>query len=66
MAPLSPVYWEAVTPELRELLRFIGQCAFVERFYLADGTALALSLGYRRSIDGILVVGARFRSVKKG
>ena len=51
MAPLSPVHWEAVTPELRELLRFIGQCAFVERFYLAGGTALALRLGHRRSID---------------
>ena len=51
MAPLSPVHWEAVTPELRELLRFIGQCAFVERFYLAGGTALALRLGRRRSID---------------
>lgn len=51
MAPLSPVHWEVVTPELRELLRFIGQCAFVERFYLAGGTALALRLGHRRSID---------------
>ena len=51
MALLSPVHWEAVTPELRELLCFIGQCAFVERFYLAGGTALALRLGHRQSID---------------
>ncbi|MEA3307998.1 MAG: nucleotidyl transferase AbiEii/AbiGii toxin family protein [Chloroflexota bacterium] len=51
MALLSPVHWEAVTPKLRELLYSIGQCAFMERFYLAGGTALALRLGHRRSID---------------
>jgi hypothetical protein len=51
MEALSPTHWEAVTPELRDLLQFIGTCAFVERFYLAGGTALALRLGHRRSID---------------
>jgi hypothetical protein len=51
MASLNPVNWEAVTPELRELLYFIGERAFVERFYLAGGTALALRLGHRRSVD---------------
>ena len=51
MAVLSPVYWRAITPAMREVLRFIGQCPFAERFYLAGGTALALRLGHRRSID---------------
>jgi len=36
---------------MRELMRFIGQSPFAERFYLAGGTALALRLGHRRSID---------------
>jgi hypothetical protein len=51
MAALTPVHWEAITPPMREVLRFIGQCPFAGRFYLAGGTALALRLGHRRSVD---------------
>ncbi|MFQ5340471.1 MAG: nucleotidyl transferase AbiEii/AbiGii toxin family protein [Anaerolineae bacterium] len=51
MAALDPVYWEAITPQMRDLLRFIGQQPFAQRFYLAGGTALALRLGHRRSVD---------------
>ena len=51
MALLTPVHWEATTPTMREVLRFIGQSPFAQRFYLAGGTALALRLGHRRSID---------------
>jgi len=51
MAPLEPSHWEAITPPMRELLRFIGQQSFASRFYLAGGTALALRLGHRRSVD---------------
>lgn len=51
MALLEPVHWEVITPQMRELLKFIGQQSFAERFYLAGGTALALRLGYRYSID---------------
>ncbi len=51
MAPLTPVYWQSVTPTMRELLRFIGQQSFAKRFYLAGGTALSLRLGHRVSID---------------
>lgn len=36
---------------MRELLHFIGQQPFARRFYLAGGTALALRLGHRRSVD---------------
>jgi hypothetical protein len=51
MASLSHPHWETVTPVIRELLDFVGQQAFSERFYLAGGTALALQLGHRRSVD---------------
>ena len=40
-----------MTPELHRILQFVGTCPFIERFYLAGGTALALRLGHRRSID---------------
>ncbi len=51
MASLDAIHWETVTPEMRELLRFIGQRSFAKRFYLAGGTALALRLGHRCSVD---------------
>lgn len=51
MALLDPVHWETTTQQMRNLLRFIGQQPFADRFYLAGGTALALRLGHRRSVD---------------
>jgi predicted nucleotidyltransferase component of viral defense system len=36
---------------MREVLEFIGTQPFANRFYLAGGTALALQLGHRISID---------------
>jgi hypothetical protein len=36
---------------MRHVLGAIGECAFSRRFYLAGGTALALRLGHRRSVD---------------
>ncbi len=51
MAALAPVHWQTVTAQMREALIRIGQCPFAERFYLAGGTALALRLGHRRSVD---------------
>jgi len=51
MAALTTAHWEATTPAMREVMRFIGGCPFAKRFYLAGGTALALRLGHRRSID---------------
>lgn len=51
MAALDPIHWQAVTPPMRNLLRRIGECSFAGRFYLAGGTALALRLGHRRSVD---------------
>ena len=36
---------------MRTLLAWIGRQAFAARFYLAGGTALALRMGHRRSVD---------------
>jgi predicted nucleotidyltransferase component of viral defense system len=36
---------------MRNVLSAIGERAFSQRFYLAGGTALALRLGHRRSVD---------------
>ena len=51
MASLTHPHWEAVPPLLRDLLAEIGQMPFAGRFYLAGGTALALRLGHRVSVD---------------
>lgn len=51
MALLADPHWETVTAAMREVLRAIGAQAFARRFYLAGGTALALRLGHRRSVD---------------
>ncbi len=36
---------------MRELLAWVGRQMFARRFYLAGGTALALRMGHRRSVD---------------
>ena len=51
MAILASPHWEAITSAMREVLRFVGQCSFARRFYLAGGTGLALRLGHRCSVD---------------
>ena len=51
MAALADPHWETVTSEIRDLMQFIGRQPFATRFYLAGGTALALQIGHRRSID---------------
>lgn len=51
MALLDPIHWETITPQMHNVLKFIGQQPFAQQFYLAGGTALALRLGHRRSID---------------
>ena len=51
MAVLAQPHWETVTPQLREVLQLVSLQAFADRFYLAGGTALALQLGHRPSVD---------------
>jgi predicted nucleotidyltransferase component of viral defense system len=51
MASLTHPHWETVPSLLHDLLAEIGQMPFTGRFYLAGGTALALRLGHRVSVD---------------
>ena len=51
MATLDHPHWETVSPLLRRVLETVGRQPFASRFYLAGGTALALQLGHRVSID---------------
>ena len=51
MAALATPHWEAVTSGPRDLLATLGQLDLLRPFYLAGGTALALRLGHRISVD---------------
>jgi hypothetical protein len=45
------LHWATITPTMRQVLLTFSTTAIGEHFYLAGGTALALQLGYRQSID---------------
>jgi hypothetical protein len=51
MALLNFPCLRTITPGMRRLLSCLGEQDFLRRFYLAGGTALALQLGHRRSVD---------------
>lgn len=51
MALLTFPHWETISTEMKEVLHAIGKQPFTRRFYLAGGTALALQIGHRRSVD---------------
>ena len=51
MAVLSLPHLETITAQMSDLLTWLGRKAFLRRFYLGGGTALALQLGHRRSFD---------------
>jgi hypothetical protein len=51
VAALIQPHWERVPPVLRQVIVEMGRLAFAQRFYLASGTALALQLGHRVSVD---------------
>ena len=42
---------EVISPEVAQTARRLASLEIVPDFYLADGTALALHLGHRRSVD---------------
>ncbi len=48
---MSTMHWETISPTMREILMVFGKNRIAEHFYLAGGTALALQIGHRRSID---------------
>lgn len=44
-------HWEALTPKTRDAFHACAQLPFIQTFYLAGGTGLALHLGHRFSVD---------------
>lgn len=48
---LPSPHWEALTPETQQAFRKIAGLEFINSFYLAGGTGLALHLGHRFSVD---------------
>lgn len=51
MAVLDHPHLETIGSEMLGILRHVGRQVFASRFYLAGGTALALQLGHRTSVD---------------
>ncbi|MFN8458104.1 MAG: nucleotidyl transferase AbiEii/AbiGii toxin family protein [Anaerolineae bacterium] len=51
MAILTQPHWEQVSPLLQNVMVQVGHQSFAKRFYLAGGTALALQVGHRVSVD---------------
>jgi len=51
MATLIAPHWEAVPAKIRQLWPTLARQPSIRQFYLAGGTALALQLGHRISID---------------
>jgi len=51
MASLSRPHWEALTQETRQAFYQVERLQFIDRFYLAGGSGLALHLGHRFSVD---------------
>ncbi len=47
----SNPHWEALTAETQLSFHLVEKLPFIERFYLAGGTGLALHLGHRFSVD---------------
>lgn len=48
---MSGYYWNTITPEMRSVLAGFAKNKLSKEFYLAGGTALALQLGHRLSVD---------------
>ena len=50
MEPLNP-HWEAPTPAAWEAFKLLSRFDFIDGYYLAGGTGLALHFGHRISVD---------------
>lgn len=48
---MSELHWNTITPAMREVLTGFFKTSLSKEFYLAGGTALALQLGHRLSVD---------------
>lgn len=48
---MSELFWNTITENMRRVLNGFSQSEVGTHFYLAGGTALALQIGHRRSVD---------------
>lgn len=48
---MSTLHWNTITPVMRQILNGFFESKIANEFYLAGGTALALQLGHRLSVD---------------
>ena len=48
---MSELFWNTITEDMKFVLNGFSQSELGKQFYLAGGTALALQLGHRRSVD---------------
>jgi hypothetical protein len=48
---MSGFFWNTITTDMRLILGGFSQSAIGSHFYLAGGTALALQIGHRHSVD---------------
>lgn len=48
---MSDLHWKTITPAMRQVMNSFGASDIGQKFYLAGGTALALQLGHRLSVD---------------
>jgi hypothetical protein len=48
---MNALHWQTISGEMRIILNEFFQSPMGEKFYLAGGTALALQLGHRQSVD---------------
>ena len=51
MTLLAQPHWNTITPSMHDVLSELSHWEGMMRFYLAGGTALALQLGHRSSVD---------------
>jgi hypothetical protein len=48
---MKNLHWSTITPDMREIMNGFGKSDIGSHFYLAGGTALALQIGHRTSVD---------------
>lgn len=48
---MSELFWDTITEEMKYVLNGFSQSEIGRQFYLAGGTAVALQIGHRRSVD---------------
>jgi predicted nucleotidyltransferase component of viral defense system len=48
---MSKFFWNTITENMKLVLNGVSQSEIGKHFYLAGGTALALQLGHRLSVD---------------